>query len=212
MKTLADVQKILQLFMSKLAKKRGRRGAFEYEINQFPSGANYISHLKKLTIVDSNTDYELDITYKELDDQVEFVKSVKIFKYMRLIEKYEHNQEITNSMVQCILHDFGRALLPQKSWSELEQLLNPERETVSFEDDFFKNGYDKMAIALASGKIVALKKDPETGNIRFGGDFEDDSDAVLCFAGDNPEQIKALWDTDVVFVKGLHELCPRHRL
>jgi len=64
------------------------------------------------------------------------------------------------------------------------------------------NSFDKMKKALKEGKVVALEKDKRTGEIRFGGAFNDDTDALFSYTADNPSQLASL--PEYIFIKGHH--------
>ena len=62
--------------------------------------------------------------------------------------------------------------------------------------------FDKMKRALKDGKVVALEKDKRTGKIRFGGVFENDTDAIFGYTVDNQSQLDSL--PEHIFIKMHH--------
>ena len=71
--------------------------------------------------------------------------------------------------------------------------------------------FDEILEALKEGKMVAIEKDRKTGEVKFGGSYDDDNDAALSYSADSPEGMMCL-PPQVFFIKGIHMLSPSNQL
>ena len=199
---LNDVLRVLKIMWPRLGHKLNRqyrKGDYNYviwidhgryRVVQQSSSSNVIS------ITDPNTDYELYIYF---NTDLTQVFHVTLYKNERPKTIIDGDKEITDSMIEVFLMDFGKAFLSY-------ELLQNMRYDLVYKAVDNCDDFKRLLDALITGKIVSVERDSVDGGIRLAGIFDNDSDVALHYAVDNLEKWNTQKDQKIILIKDLHEL------